>query len=77
MAAEVVKSGLVVLVAYQGLLTLLPAPERPRFAPAAEASPAGTTGLRSVVGAAHAAAGGQLREVEVDVDGGSGRKALP
>jgi hypothetical protein len=78
MAIEVVKTSLVVLVAYQGLLSLMPAPERPRFAPATgEASPSLTTGLPSVVEAAHAAASGQHREVEVDVDGRSRFTAVP
>ncbi len=79
MAVEVVKTGLVVLAVYQGLLTLLPAPERPRFAPVpSEASPAAAGGLPSVVAtAAPAAAGGQLREVEAHVDGRSRFTAAP
>lgn len=72
MATEVVKTGLVVLVAYQGLLTLLPAPERPRFASeAGEASPAAAPVVPSLDAAATAAAGGRVREVEADVDGRS------
>jgi len=91
-AIEVLKTGVVVLAVYQGLLSLLPAPERPRFAPAAasvapatppavpaagQASPAVSTGVPSVTPVALVAAGGQPPEVEVDGDGRTEPTAVP
>ncbi|MGD9797481.1 MAG: hypothetical protein AB7H43_01745 [Acidimicrobiia bacterium] len=92
-AIEVLKTGVVVLAVYQGLLSLLPAPERPRFAPdaasslapapapaapaAGQASPAVSTGVPSVAPVALVAAGGQPPEVEVDGDGRTEPKAVP
>jgi hypothetical protein len=78
MGLELLKTGVFVLAAYQGLLTVLPAPDRPTFAPSAVAvSPPGNTVLPSVTSAAQRAVDGQLREVEVDGNDRSRHTAVP
>ncbi|HEY2331756.1 MAG TPA: hypothetical protein VGH94_07530 [Acidimicrobiales bacterium] len=77
-AVEAVKTGLVALVLYQGLIMVLPAPDRPRFAPPPTgASPAAAAHLPNVAPAARAAASGRHTEVEVDGDRRSQLTVLP